>query len=1472
MSKYILFGTEINFSKGADKYFYILKAFEASLDGASDDFREFYDNCSNISKVLDDYMEAVYTITENWAVDSLFNTLKDFEIYDISRDNFEEACWDLSGAEKFYDAIADKYNDIVGDLEDAKAYRSMRKASRGRVVGGGFGVGGALKGMATAGAMNAVTGLGHSIANGIGNIASSVAASSAKKDLYNSEKTFDFLDDGMRECISDIYNLYISFINDYKINESGEKWFDGSQYNVEKSNTLLENSYDLPIEKSKELLVRAFTFCPYNEKLLTYIFNNFIDEQRNVFQIAKKYKIDLSDELLEIIISNHFDDAEKICEIINDYEASFSDEENENIIEAFCEKACKKNSNYIDVISNVHKIMKALNVEESETLDDYEYDILDEIAEGYDDLPFGETDKIISSIISCKVSDQIKSSYVFDSEIWELFKKYDVTIPNEDKLLLLYKKYQDMLLVESFSKEDIKKYLDAVIDAIDFKDNNGIISYETRELMFECLTGILMEEAKAEESVTNLQDELSSGVTQKAKDIISQFGIDFMTTSLTYKSDAVLDKSKSLSYCTLNEDEQPFLIYDERPLMHPGEYGFCLTDKRITGKPEEGSRYNIPLHLISRFEKKGFLSNKFIVYYEGGSKEINAENLTGLDGFVDCLNQILKVVPQNDKAVNNKKEVLNQKMIQVSADCLDEHPFLIEYFGMEEKAAEIYHKAGRKDKRKQVIEECTDENLEVCDIDQLKEYIQLVKAVHFDIKIETQICERIDKYISLIKSCQDKRTVFIQSICKDENLATQPLDVIIQAKKDIDEHKFLSKDKKEQLLSRLEPRICLLSLEKKISDAGENYDALLNIYNTLKSTNLSAEILEQYEKNLRDKIVEIQAKQLELLTSNLEDKTHEQLKKALDKAVRYSFLNKLLQDKLVLLNRQIDVVEQRILTELCGDLTSATLEEVIAIKNRIKDDGFKKENVAQYQVEIDKCYEDLVFAALGNKCTQFSLSKIITEENGLQNLLQEFENCGKSAEECAPFINRINALLSLKSQYDNDMQKLYLFGKSALIEFVSNIIKGSVLPITIECYKPEVYIQGEDSLSEYYDFDNCKNSYMPDIEYPIFYIFQLSGKNKIPNLSITNLAMYLSKSSTDGRILRFPLESICDIKPAKIFNNLTVSTTMGNGEIYSEVSYKGKQSLANAIMAIVRRTVQEKSIVMPRANELNQRYSTDKSRCFEEYSIPIEEQIADNLNKEIDLKADSNNTASTQSTNGNLAKEPLNVETIMKLIPELVSKYGLSLRYHVVGTAPFANKLPKARMAYAAYNPNEIPLMLEDHTVFGSAKDGFVLTNEAIYLHVGNTCGKIALDRILSVFSTYNQSWKMYYINLNVRDLDTTNGNVYVSSCSDNSIVNKLVQFWTEIMGVLGGANNVTAPKNDVPASQPQVVTGNSKFDVPGAVTEKSYWICGCGKTNEGNFCAGCGSKRETGTPLWLCSCGNYNKGKFCTKCGQAKS
>ena len=189
MSEYMLFGERVTFSDAMMRYSELRYSAATALDIASKTFKSWYASCSDIETVLRSYTAEAVSLANALSCDCLFDDLPEMEIFDVSKDTYNDACFDVTQIETAYNFVAEAYNLIIEDQDAQIEYRAARKAGRGRVVGGGFGVGGAIKGMATAGAINAVTGAGHSLVNAVGNVGSSISASKAKKELYKNDDT-----------------------------------------------------------------------------------------------------------------------------------------------------------------------------------------------------------------------------------------------------------------------------------------------------------------------------------------------------------------------------------------------------------------------------------------------------------------------------------------------------------------------------------------------------------------------------------------------------------------------------------------------------------------------------------------------------------------------------------------------------------------------------------------------------------------------------------------------------------------------------------------------------------------------------------------------------------------------------------------------------------------------------------------------------------------------------------------------------------------------------------------------------------------------------------------------------------------------------------------------------------------------------------------------------------------------------------
>lgn len=129
----------------------------------------------------------------------ILECLQSFEIYEYDRTrviaiykkyatNYINACAEVYA----------QYCEIRGDQENAKRSREFAKANRGRFVGGGFGIGGAAKGIAMAGAANLATGALYSVGNLLGNAVSKLGADILCDRLFSSKETITFLRNALK--------------------------------------------------------------------------------------------------------------------------------------------------------------------------------------------------------------------------------------------------------------------------------------------------------------------------------------------------------------------------------------------------------------------------------------------------------------------------------------------------------------------------------------------------------------------------------------------------------------------------------------------------------------------------------------------------------------------------------------------------------------------------------------------------------------------------------------------------------------------------------------------------------------------------------------------------------------------------------------------------------------------------------------------------------------------------------------------------------------------------------------------------------------------------------------------------------------------------------------------------------------------------------------------------------------------------
>ncbi len=307
MTIYKILDTEIKVSTGIENAYFIKKVFLPYIQQSKDLFRNWYSSqysCDRVWENLDAIMHKLTDLVTPKALEILqANGIYTID-YDLLSELFFNNCFDT--LEDNAHEMMHKVIEIDGHKEDMADYRRARKAGRGRVVGGGFGFSGAVKGMATAGAMNAASGLAHSAANMVGNIGSSIAASANKSQLYSSYK--DRLTEDAGDFVWDVMKEMRAILKKEK-NMSFE--FQSSE-SREKGNAIFNNfaSGNIPEAREREMLAEALKLNYYNNEIYETIWIYFGDKTGDLVQMASYFDIPL-EKYISKFVENY---GTKMCE------------------------------------------------------------------------------------------------------------------------------------------------------------------------------------------------------------------------------------------------------------------------------------------------------------------------------------------------------------------------------------------------------------------------------------------------------------------------------------------------------------------------------------------------------------------------------------------------------------------------------------------------------------------------------------------------------------------------------------------------------------------------------------------------------------------------------------------------------------------------------------------------------------------------------------------------------------------------------------------------------------------------------------------------------------------------------------------------------------------------------------------------------------------------------------------------------
>ena len=224
------------------------------------------------------------------AIVSTLDMLGDLKVYTYDADSFVDLMNDSGVLESWNrrkSKIEDQYVSILEEAEEEIALREYRKASRGQMVGGGFGMGNAIKGAAKAEMYNMATGAIHSVANSIGNSSTNTELKRKKKNLY--EIAIPQLKDAMREVISDMMIPFSKIVTVEGVLQI--KYSDSDD--TSKAKALCQNICrgNIPQEEVVDYIYQVLELDPVQEDLFQFMMWEFGDENGEIRRLARDLHI-----------------------------------------------------------------------------------------------------------------------------------------------------------------------------------------------------------------------------------------------------------------------------------------------------------------------------------------------------------------------------------------------------------------------------------------------------------------------------------------------------------------------------------------------------------------------------------------------------------------------------------------------------------------------------------------------------------------------------------------------------------------------------------------------------------------------------------------------------------------------------------------------------------------------------------------------------------------------------------------------------------------------------------------------------------------------------------------------------------------------------------------------------------------------------------------------------------------------------
>ena len=257
---------------------------------SANDFMEY--NVEFFISAVQEGCALLYKIYMNYEMDDEIFRKSGLVAEDVVKFLFM-SLYDKFDSIEFLNIFVEQVTKLSLDVKVKEEYRTLRKELRGRIVGGGFGVSGAVKGMLTASVANAATGVVHGVVNTVTNVYSKLKYDRTISNFILNRDTRDALVQYFRHDLellklvnSGIYGSVMKFLLTYS--ETERKFLEIKDIfsKEQKKCKSLDEKIDLAID--------TMEYIPFCSELYDYVLKEIGDSRMELDDIANYVHFDIN--------------------------------------------------------------------------------------------------------------------------------------------------------------------------------------------------------------------------------------------------------------------------------------------------------------------------------------------------------------------------------------------------------------------------------------------------------------------------------------------------------------------------------------------------------------------------------------------------------------------------------------------------------------------------------------------------------------------------------------------------------------------------------------------------------------------------------------------------------------------------------------------------------------------------------------------------------------------------------------------------------------------------------------------------------------------------------------------------------------------------------------------------------------------------------------------------------------------------